>query len=413
LFLGTIFQRSARIFRQNAQGSVLVGFALGLPVLSVLAAGAIELSEVASAKVKLQAIVDAAALKGAGELASDQTQATTERTRLFADSQAREVGTRWTVTSTVTPNIPQGSMTVALAAVRPSFFGSLLPPGGFHLRAIAKASNLARTPLCVLALQGSGTQVISLANNGSMKAATCLVQSNRDVVAINSARIEAGLVQAATSASGSISPAPTTDVPARADPFASLPISVPPTCTTTYNVSIGVGTFAVNPGVHCGTIDVYGSAVLTLNPGEHYFVGGSLTMRGNAHVSGTDVVLVFKGQTTVEFSGNATVSVEGRKTGNYAGFVVVGDRSFTGTMTFSTPNARNLLGTIYLPNGDLAVSGPNTRAGDLSSWTIVVARKIAVSGTAALTINSDYYSGSVPVPGGAGPKVGGVTRLEN
>ena len=64
-------------------------------------------------------------------------------------------------------------------------------------------------------------------------------------------------------------------------------------------------------------------------------------------------------------------------------------------------------------SSNLAVSGPNTRAGDLSSWTIVVARKIAVSGTATLTINSDYVSGSVPVPQGVGPKAGAVTRLEN
>jgi hypothetical protein len=150
-----------------------------------------------------------------------------------------------------------------------------------------------------------------------------------------------------------------------------------------------------------------------LSPGDYYFVGSSVTIRGNAKISGTDVALVFKGQTTVDFSGGADVSIEGRKSGPYAGFVIVGDRAFTGTMTFSTPNARNLLGTIYLPNGDLAVSGPNTRAGDLSSWTIVVARKIAVSGTATLTINSDYVSGAVPVPEGAGPKAGTSTRLEN
>ena len=82
-------------------------------------------------------------------------------------------------------------------------------------------------------------------------------------------------------------------------------------------------------------------------------------------------------------------------------------------MTFSTPNARKLLGTIYLPNGDLSVSGQNTRAADLSAWTIVVARKIAVSGTAALTINSDYASASVPVPSGAGSRSDSSTRLEN
>jgi hypothetical protein len=409
------FKHAARLFAGNTQGGVILAFALGLPVLSILAAGAVELAEVANAKSKLQAIVDAAALKGAGELASDQTTATTERTRVFADWKASEVGMRWTITSSVVADAPRGRMTVGLSAVRPSFFGSLLPPGGFRLAASAAARNQNETPLCVLATHGAGAQVLTLAGNANLKAATCLVQSNRDVAAANNSRIEAGKVQAATAASGTISPAPVTDVPVRVDPFAALPISVPATCTTNFDVIINSGTYPVSPGVHCGKVDISGSAVLQLSPGDYYFVGSSVTIRGNAQVSGTDAALIFKGQTTVDFSGNATVSLEGRRSGTYAGFVVVGDRSFTGTMTFSTPYARKLHGTIYLPNGDLAVSGYNTRVADLSSWTIVVTRKLDVSGTAALTINSDYLSGSVPVPAGAGSKTNSetTTRLEN
>jgi Flp pilus assembly protein TadG len=404
----------ARSFRTNADGGVVLLFALGLPALSILALGAVEISEIAGAKSKLQSGVDSAALKGAGELSTDQTAATTERTRQFADERADRMLPRWTVGTEVLANAGLGSMKVTQEATRPSFFGSLLPPGGFHLRATATATNLSRTPLCILALQGSGAQVASVQNNAAISAAGCLLQSNRDVSATNNARITAGKVQAATSASGNISPAPMTDVPARADPFAAMPINVPTSCTTNYNVSIGYGTYSINPGVHCGTIDVYGSAVINLNPGEHYFVGGSLTMRGNAQVSGTDVVLVFKGQSAIDFSGNTVLNLEGRTTGTHAGFVMVADRSFTGTMTVSTSNARKLLGTIYLPNGILAVSGiTNTRVADLSKWTIVVANKLEVTGAATLTINSDYVGGgSVPVPSGAGPKLGTGTRLE-
>jgi Flp pilus assembly protein TadG len=401
-----------RDFARDARGGVITLFALGLPALAVLSTGAVELAEVVNARSKLQSSVDAAALKGAAEIGADQTTATTERTRQFANESAKAVRSRWTVTTDVATNLTAGTVKVTQDAVRPSFFGSLLPPGGFHIGATATATALARTPLCVLALRSGGTQVALVQNNAGISAPACLVQSNSDIGVTNNGSVSAGKVQAATSASGSISPAPITDVPARVDPFASMAINVPATCND-YNASIGSGTFVVNPGVHCGTIDVYGSASLVLNPGEHYFSGGSLRMSGNSTVSGNDVVLVFKGQSTVEFSGNASLSFEGRRTGAYAGFVMVSDRSFTGTVSFSSPNARKLLGTIYLPGGTLDVSGPTARVGDLSDWTIVVANKIQASGTAKLTINSNYAAGSVPVPKGAGPKLGEGSRLVN
>lgn len=146
-----------------------------------------------------------------------------------------------------------------------------------------------------------------------------------------------------------------------------------------------------------------GATTLNLLPGEHYFVGGSLSFLGHATLTGSDVVLIFRDGASASFGGNATLSLEGRKSGPYAGFVLVTDRSFTGAFTISAKNAKKLLGTVYLPSATLAVSGQGNKVADQSAWTVVVAKQLALSGSANLVINSNYKAATVPVPTGVGP----------
>jgi hypothetical protein len=233
-----------------------------------------------------------------------------------------------------------------------------------------------------------------------MTATGCLVQSDSDIAVLDGARISAGAVRAVSSAAGNISPSPLTDAPAIPDPFASLNILVPGTCNDRDLQASGTQT--LNPGVHCGAIKIAGDSRLILIPGEHYFVNAQLTFVGNAQLTGTDVVLIFSGTTAAEFKGQAILSLEGRQSGPYAGFVLVTDRSFADTVAISTTSARKLLGTIYLPNAKLAVSGAGNKVADQSPWTVVVAKQLSVDGSAELVINSNYMASSVPVPPGVG-----------
>jgi len=105
------------------------------------------------------------------------------------------------------------------------------------------------------------------------------------------------------------------------------------------------------------------------------------------------------------------LQLEGRKSGPYAGFVLITDRSYLGDVEISTSNARKLIGTIYLPNAGLTVNGNNTRIADQSPWTVVVARRIRTQGSANLVINANYGASSVPVPAGVGPARDQPVRL--
>lgn len=383
---------------------MIVTVALALPVLGMLVAGSVELVEVANAQNKLQVYVDTAALAGARQLATDGSSATTERTRVTADGLADPLRQRWTVTTTARADLAAGSMTVTQAATRPSLFGNLVPPGGFNISASATASSTtAMTPLCVLALQSGGSNVVRLADSAMLTASTCLVQSDGDLAATGSSKVQAGAIRSVGAATGSLAPAPVTDAPAIPDPFASMAITVPPGCSDLLTLELPGGTTTLNPGVHCGVLNLVGGGTLMLNPGEHYFTGGVFNVLGTTKIVGTDVVMILKGPLAVQFAENSTLSLEGRKTGPYAGFALITDRSFTGALSISTRYAQKLLGTIYVPNGTVAVSGDASKVADQSAWTIVVAKALSVAGSANLVINSSYASSTIPVPTGVGP----------
>ena len=172
-----------RTFQRDESGAIIVILATALPVLAMATLGAVEIAEVISTRTKLQTIVDSAALKGAAELGVDISSATTERTKTFADNLAGPMRLRWTVTSSAVLDPKASAMTVSQDANRPSFFRSLLPPGGWNLHVTAKAIRYASGPLCVLGIQSGGGTVVGLDSSGALNAAGCLVQSNSDLAA--------------------------------------------------------------------------------------------------------------------------------------------------------------------------------------------------------------------------------------
>jgi hypothetical protein len=396
---GTCALARARAFQRDQSGAVIIILATALPVLAMATLGAVEVAEVFFTRTKLQTIVDTAALKGAAELGVDLSTATTERTRVFADNLADPMRLRWAVTSSAVLDLKASAMTVSQGANRPSFFRSLLPPGGWNLHVTAKAIRYASGPLCVLGIQSSGGTVVGLDSSGALNAAGCLVQSNSDLAATGGALVTAGDARAAGGAFGAISPNPLTGTRVMPDPFAALNIAFPTGCDTTSITS----TTYLNPGLHCGDIELSGNETITLSAGEHYFTGGSLTMSGNAQIVGTDAVVFLKDFASINLNGNAGLSLEGRKGGIFAGFALMTDRSFSGTIELTAKNIRKMYGTVYLPNATLLIGGNGNKVSDQSPWTVVIAKKLQVTDKATLYINSNYAGASVPVPQGVGP----------
>lgn len=153
---------------------------------------------------------------------------------------------------------------------------------------------------------------------------------------------------------------------------------------------------------------------LVLQPGVHLFYK-NLSVLGAARLTGDDVFLFFNNGSDPKFTGPwIKVDLVGRKSGTYAGMVMATASMNGGDIRIPGSRVERLLGVVYARHGILSVSGSGEAAGE-SDWTVIVANRIELSGTATLKINADYANSDVPVPNGVGPN-GGImtgTRLSN
>lgn len=405
--------------KRDVRGVIALKFALIVPGLALLAVGAIDLTAVNSTRDRLQGVADSAALAGAPSL-SLATNGTAAQERAAAFFQAKM--TQWTNPPDVDPTftvIDQGgqrALRVVVKGHRPSFFGSMLPPGGWNFVAQSTASTAGLVPLCVLAT-GESTLGTSMLLNAAprVNAPGCMVHSNQNIV-VNGGSITAAKVQAVGTATGVISPRPGTGASKVSDPFAGMAINAPGLCTP--GVEIGgmtsrragqrallSGTVRLSPGVHCGTFMFAGDSELVLEPGEHWFIGSVLIMTQNSTLTGRDVVVFFDKPSRFEFLGNARVNLTGRLTGPFAGLVLGATRDNIQRFRIDAGRVESLLGVIYIPEARLVIGGVSDVARN-SAWTVIVAKYLELNGSPNVYINASYGSATVPVPSGVGPNAG-------
>lgn len=404
----------ARRLSRDERGQVALIFALALPGISLIVAGSIDLMQVNAARERVQDIADAAALAGATELSlAINNDAAVSRADAFIDAHLAEWKRAPTVTSDISVVTQQGQrvLQVRLDAHSPSFFHDLLPPGGWKYNAVSQAVAVGVMPLCVLITGTTKDKVLNVKDSSQLQAPACLVHSNRDIL-VEGGRIAAAAVQAVTSARGMISPVAGTGAARMDDPFASLPLTQARNCINgTRPIDEKTGPHALQPGVYCGGIKMHGDAVLTLAKGEYWFLGGHLEITENAKLVGQDVVLFFDKDSKFEFKDHARVDLDGRKTGPYAGMVMIAMRDNTADFIITSDNVDRLLGVIYVPNAQMIVEGKDEVARD-SAWTVIVARMLQLKGSPSLIINANYAASDVPVPNGVGPRSGGAQLVQ-
>jgi hypothetical protein len=409
-----------RLLRET-RGSIALKFALAFPVLAMVSVGAIDLLAVMSAKTRLQAIADAAALAAAPALGLAADGAVVRgRAEAFVEGQLSQWSDAPMVVETyeVVTQGEQRGIRVLLQANRQSFFANMLPPGGWNFVGDATAVSVGKTPLCVLGI-GPRTNNIDIRDSSRLMAPRCGIHSNTNIFGGNAARIEGRRIQAVgTAGGGTMTPAPGEGAAEIADPFRDMRV-LSQICPggKAANLTFDGGTHYLAPGTHCRPIVVKRGTTLVLMPGDHLFQG-NLRLEANARLEGEDVFLhINTGTGTPDFTAaGARVNLVGRKSGPYAGMVMASVWSGNPVLTLPGGNVERLLGVVYLRTGFLQVNGTGVAAGD-SAWTVIVARRVISTGTARIQINADYGSSDVPVPNGVGPNAGGLggtgTRLVN
>lgn len=393
-------RRSTAAFLLCRRGGIAIITGIAFPCLALLAIGAVELASVNTEQVMLQDAADAAALNAVSELKVAGAEGVEERAEAAVLEHLTELAGRSTLTAEATAET--ASVEVLVTSNRLSFFGNMLPPGGFNMRASATAVLTGgQTPLCVLNLwSGSGANLY-IKDSSSLTAPGCAAHSNSSIYVDRNASLASDRNQAVKYATGSITPTAIVPVPIMSDPLADRDIPTA-TCRGTERETSFTTDAYVTAGIHCGGIVVDKTATVTLGPGVHYFGegadgAGDLKLRGGSTIRGQNVVLVFGRDTTLKTQDKAAIDLTGRHSGALAGMVLVSARDNAKWMEINSTNARRIEGIIYLPSAALTATGEFQVAQD-SDWTVTVALGVLLRRGAKLRINKRYSESNVPVP---------------
>jgi Flp pilus assembly protein TadG len=422
-------------FRCDRTGGVAITFALVTPILFAVVGAAVDFTIYMRDKTQLQALADSASIAAAREM----QMAKADPVRIKAVAEAYVHSRQSTVAVQTKVDSEKFAVTVDAQKDFAPFMGRLFFTGTPQLSATATAKLNGSLPLCLLALDRKGGATIHLERSAQMTAPGCMVYSNSEHPSGVQAKDNAILTSALTcsaggkgrSSSAKFNPEPLLDCPRLDNPLASRPEPPTGSCNHHDRVIRG-GTRTLQPGVYCGGLRVTDGADVTLASGIYTIKDGPLVVDDHGTLRGTDVAIHMKGrEANITFAVASTISLSAPKDGPLAGILIYDDPSgakamanppyalpipllgglLVGLLAADAPprehkifsdNARNLLGTIYMPRGRLIIDATKAIA-DKSAYTVLVVQRIDLHDGPNLHLNSDYSASEVPVPKGLGP----------
>jgi hypothetical protein len=365
-------------------------------------------------KSRMQTAADAAAIGGAQEFRMNGAARVRDAARTDAAANGFTDGVNAT---TVTVHNPPASgfyaadpmaVEVVISKAAPTFFMGIVGVAstGVRARSVARPNPSAS---CVYALDAAASGAFSASGSVAVQMSCGLMVNSGDssaAVASGGAQVTAAAISIAgnysTSGGGALTPAPSAHSAPENDPLSYIAAPAVGGCDYT-NYKLSGGKVAeLLPGVYCGGIAVSGGATVTLRAGTYVLLGGGLSLTGGSGLSGTGVTFyntfdASHGYDGIGLSGGTAIALSAPTTGPLAGVLFFQDRRVTnGASSSLTGGATSVFnGALYFPTTALSYSG-----GAASTYTIVVAKTISVTGNAKLS--SDYSS----LPAGTPAKSG-------
>lgn len=392
------------------------GTMIGLlaPVFAVSVAGGIDFLSATSQKQAMQTAADTAALAAVRE-------ASLKGWRMeFAEAISAAVAEANYETHHASENyyevkslvdVDRRQVTVIIEQDHyPYFFAKAFPSPQLRVEATARASG--STNICVIGLDRSRSETIRLADSATLTAAECAVFSNSRSATGLAARdrsiLHAQLTCTAGGYGGALSnfkSTPLTDCPVAADPLASRPAPPYPAGCDERGLHLrgGETKFKLEPGVYCDGLTIEANAEVILEPGIYIIKDGPLVLGSNASMQGRDVGFYFTGKNaSFLLESGSSIDIEAGRSGHMAGLLFYQDRhADEADFLLRSNRASNLLGTIYLPNGNFIID-TNSRVADAAAYTAIVARSVTLLRRPHVVLNADYDATDVPVPAGLG-----------
>lgn len=393
--------------KSDRRGSIALLFAGMLPIIVLIVGGAIDFGQAVNQRNRLQAAIDKAALAAARELGlSDaRRENVPEVVKAMVLAAMSANGADGIALEAVVRDDPLEVEVTARQTTTPAF--GTLGIGAIDLELSAVARIVGRPNICVLGLDPSAGGTIALEKEARVTGQNCAVFSNSThtnaIKSKNSATLMASMICSAGGKDGlrgNFVPEPLTDCPTFDDPLAGRPEPVVGACDAALPTKVTAGQ-TLRPGTYCNGLELQNGAVVLLEPGIYVIKDKPLVVRDGAGLKGAGVTIFLTGKAEVVFERASTIDLAAPATGGTAGILLFGARSQPTSLTHRilSDDARNLLGTIYLPTTRLHVDANNPVA-DQSAYTAIIARMLTLYGGPHLVLNANYELTDVPVPHG-------------
>jgi Flp pilus assembly protein TadG len=452
-----------RSFSANRSGNLTVMMLGIMAVVVFIVGGVVDYMSLRNQQADLQDVADRAAIAAAQELvvfkgSNDRVDSVAET---FVDANYARVHT----TDAEIVNKGKG-VRVKVTSKPRTYFPGPIAQGVKEVKAEATAEVAGGSYVCMIGLDETAPSTLEMSDKAKVTAENCAIYSNsknKGSLKLHSlAKVKADLVCVAGGVSGpttAVTPnAPITDCPPLTDPLRDRPepnvgllhcdnilgsngilgrdllgsnggLLDPNSLLGSLlgggkksvlesilngdivgNLAPGpliTGDLELSPGTYCGGINVIGGHV-KLKPGTYILNNGGLVVANGGSLEGENVGFYLTGAlglSTVQFAPSSTVSLTAPRTGDMAGMLFFEDRKvlFKFPHVIASNDARNLVGTIYLPGNTLEINSTRPIA-DQSDYTVIIAKKFEMKDGPELVLNTDYESSLVPVPEGVGNK---------
>ena len=407
-----------KAFAKSVAANMAITAALVLAGVSVVVTGGLDYMSVANQNQLLQSVADRAALAAAQELIvsrGDDDRVTAVASR-FVNANYDDAH------QTAARVIESGkAVEVTITATPTTYFSTPFSRSDKVMEVDAVAEVSGGGYVCMIGLDTKAVATIKMTNNARLTAEACAVysnsQSDRSLWLQDSARLSAELVCVAGGVRGDETgfnqTQPVTDCPQLDDPLRDRPMpEVDESCDHRLTVIRLGQTKRLRPGVYCGGIAILGGTA-HLDPGVYVLKDGPLLVAANGTLEGDHVGFFLTGSaSTIRFGQLSHVSLSAPRTGDMAGLLFFEDRTttFAAYHQITSKDARNLVGTMYLPNSKLLIDSRDPVA-DRSDYTIIIAREFELRDGPELVLNTDYADSDIPVPDGVGNNTSSSIRL--
>jgi Flp pilus assembly protein TadG len=397
-----------KTFWKDQSGAIAIIFAVALPTVVIASLASLDYFLAFRQESRLQQLVDTAALAGAKELSLSNSKidgiasVVESVVKSYFSAMRDTKNANIPVVATVITQSPLRVEVNAEQTYTPVLGGTF----GLTIKSVkahAVAQVIGKPNICVLALNPSASGALSLEHKARVTGENCAIYSNSihsvGIKSKNSARLTATVICSAGGIQGggtNFNPEPYVDCPAFDDPLSGRVEPQATNCDPSLPTEI-TSSRQIWPATYCG-LTIRNGAEVTLQPGIYIFKNAPLIVRDNGAVKGAGVGLFFTGNgAKFDFQDASTINLEAPTSGPMAGLLIFTSRSTSGQNKIYSENAQVMVGTIYVPKGELRIDGA-AEIGTASAYTAIVADKLRVYGGPHIKLNTDFDATTVPVP---------------